>query len=96
MLTKILLILLVGMISGLAVDTSAVAIEADPPAPVNPKLNAKAETLIKSAMKVVQEDEGEVSMTSPGHSYAPKTQILFFRRRGTRIEMIATGIFNRE
>ena len=96
MLTKILLILLIGILSHHDFNLSAHAAEADTADPVNPKLSAKAESLIKSAMKVVQEDEGEVSMTSPGHSYAPKTQILFFRRRGTRIEMIATGIFNRE
>jgi hypothetical protein len=70
--------------------------ESAPAANISSALAAKAQELIKSAMKVIQEDEGLVSMQSPGHSFAPKTQMLFFRKRGSRIEMIATGVFNSE
>jgi hypothetical protein len=63
---------------------------------VNSKLLEKAEALIKSASKVIQNDEGVITLTSPGHSYASKTQMLFFRKHGNRIEMIGTGIFIKE
>ncbi len=90
---KPVLLLLVGQ---LCLPTASIAEEVEARDSINPKLTAKAEALIKSALKVKQEDEGVVSTTHPGHSYAPKTQILFFRRRGTRIEMIATGVFTNE
>jgi len=59
-------------------------------------LEAKVKSLIKSAMKVIVEEEGVVSLAHPGHSYAKKTQFLFFRQHKSRIEMIATGVFNSE
>jgi hypothetical protein len=75
---------------------NSIADDKNPPDAVNPIMNAKAEALIKSAMKVLKEDEGVISMSSPGHSFEAKTQILFFRKRGSRIEMIGTGLFNSE
>jgi hypothetical protein len=63
-----------------------------PPAP----LGAKAEAVIRSAMRVLSESEGTVTLSFPGHSFAPKTPILFFRKRNTRIEPIASATFVRE
>ncbi len=61
-------------------------------APVNNFLMPKMEEIIRSSMKVIKEDEGVVSMTPPGnHSFAQGTQMLFFRKKGSRLEMIATG-----
>jgi hypothetical protein len=60
--------------------------------PVNAFLMPKMEEIMKSSMKVIKEDEGVVSMTPPGnHSFAQGTQMLFFRKKGSRLEMIATG-----
>lgn len=58
----------------------------------NPFLTPKLEEIIKTAMKVIREDEGVVYLTLPGnHSLAEKTPILFFRKKASRLEMIATG-----
>lgn len=58
----------------------------------NSFLLPKLEEIIKTAMRVIREDEGEVSLTLPGgHSFAENTQILFFRRKGHRLDVIATG-----
>jgi hypothetical protein len=60
--------------------------------PSNSFLMPKLEEIIKTAMRVVREDEGVVSLTLPGmHSYAAGTPILFFRKKSSRLEMIATG-----
>ena len=77
-------------------NTSSLAEEVDGKPVMNTKLLAKAEALIKSASKVIKNEEGVITLTSPGHSYASKTQMLFFRKHGNRIEMIGTGIFVKE
>ncbi len=64
----------------------------EPPPQKNSFLAPKVQALVKSAMRVVKEVEGQVTLASPsGTSFANKTQILFFRKRGPRVEMIATG-----
>lgn len=69
----------------------AVAADLQPPAS-SPILAPKLQEVMKSAMKVVREDEGVVTLTlSGGHSFVNDTTILFFRRKGQRIEVIATG-----
>ena len=61
-------------------------------APVNPFLVPKLEEIVKTAMRVIREDEGVVYMTLHGsHSFAAETPILFFRKKGSRLEVIATG-----
>jgi len=68
---------------------------AAPPASAS-KLDAKAEALVRSSLRVLNESDGIVTLTSPGHSFAPKTPFLFFRKRNTRIEPIASATFLRE
>ncbi len=60
--------------------------------PLNPFLTPKLEEIVKTAMRVIREDEGVVSLSLPGaHSFADKTAILFFRKKGHRLDIIATG-----
>jgi hypothetical protein len=55
------------------------------------------ERILKTAMKVVSEAEGIVKVELPGnHSLANGTQILFFRKKGIRLDMIATGLVKGE
>ncbi|MBU6155104.1 MAG: hypothetical protein KGP28_12445 [Bdellovibrionales bacterium] len=52
----------------------------------------KLEELTRRSMKVIQENEGVVSVLLPDEtSFAEGTQILFFRKKGIRVEVIATG-----
>ncbi len=61
-------------------------------APENTFLLSKVQEILKSAMRVLKEDEGVVAITSgKDHSLAPDTPILFFRKKGSRLEMIARG-----
>jgi len=63
----------------------------------NSLLAPKMERILKSAMRVVSESEGIVKVSLPGdQSLANKTQILFFRKRGVRLDMIATGLVRGE
>ena len=65
---------------------------AEEPTPEPTDINAKAALIIKSSMKVIREEEGVVSLALPGHqSLANKTLILFFRKKGSRMEVIANG-----
>ena len=59
---------------------------------VNEYLMPKMEEIIKNSMKVIQEDEGVVSVTlMNGHSLVKDTTVLFFRKKHSRLEMIANG-----
>ncbi len=85
------------------IDTSfASAEEASPsPTPQTPVaesfLGPKMERILKTAMKVVSENDGVVKVELPGnHSLANGTQILFFRKKGIRLDMIATGLVKGE
>jgi hypothetical protein len=62
--------------------------------PPNPLLAQRATDIVKKSMRVIKEDEGVInlSLTANGQSLAPKTQILFFRRKGSRMEVIADGV----
>jgi hypothetical protein len=61
-------------------------------APLNPFLVPKLEEIIKTAMRVIREEEGVVYVTLSGnHSFVAETPILFFRKKGSRLEVIATG-----
>jgi hypothetical protein len=52
----------------------------------------KLDELTRRSMKVIQETEGVVSVLLPDQtSFAEGTQILFFRKKGIRVEVIATG-----
>jgi hypothetical protein len=63
-----------------------------PPATGNNFLLSKVEEILKTAMRVIREDEGVVSVSSQReHSLAADTPILFFRKKGSRLEMIARG-----
>ncbi len=61
----------------------------------NPKsafLIPKLEELTRRSMKVVEEKDGVVSVRLPDQtSFVEGTQILFFRKKGIRVEVIATG-----
>jgi hypothetical protein len=59
---------------------------------VNQKLVAKVEEVEKSALRIRSEEEGLAYLGIQGHSYVPKSQFVFFRRRGTRLQMIAMGV----
>ena len=62
------------------------------PATSDSFLTPKLERILKESMKVVEEKEGVVSAQLPGNrSLANQTPILFFRKKGIRLEMIATG-----
>ncbi|NDG84048.1 MAG: hypothetical protein EBX52_03300 [Proteobacteria bacterium] len=55
------------------------------------------EKILKSALRVVSESEGIVKVALPGdRSLANKTQVLFFRKKGIRLDMIATGLVRGE
>jgi hypothetical protein len=69
---------------------------AQTPAMAPSALDSKAQAVIRSALRVIREADGEVTLSSPGHSFAPKTPFLFFRKRNTRIEPIANAVFVRE
>jgi len=60
---------------------------------VNPIFSERAEQITKRAMHVLKEEEGVVSLTMlPGaKSLANKTKIVFFRRKLSRVEVIANG-----
>ena len=78
-------------------QTETAAEEKDAPPPkenilVNAKLSGKMDELMKRTLQVAHEDEGIAFLIIKGQSYAEKTQILFFRKRGTRLQTIATGL----
>lgn len=64
--------------------------------PVNQKLVAKVAEVEKSALHIADEDEGLVFLKLRGQSFVPKSQFVFFRRRGTRLQMIAMGVVEGE
>ena len=68
------------------------------PVTANPILSQKAEEIVKRSMSVIQEDEGVVSLSllKNGQALANKTQILFIRRKGSRMEVIANGVVTGE
>jgi hypothetical protein len=70
----------------------------EPPAPANAVLSERAEQITKRAMRVMKEEDGEVSLTllPNGGSLANKTQIVFFRRKRDRVEVIANGVVTGE
>ncbi len=58
----------------------------------NAFLLSKVEEILKTAMRVIREEEGVVSVSSSReHSLAVDTPMLFFRKKGSRLEMIARG-----
>jgi hypothetical protein len=66
--------------------------ESGAPNPKSAFLIPKLEELTRRSMKVVEEKDGVVSVSLPGKtSFAEGTQILFFRKKGIRVEVIATG-----
>lgn len=74
-------------------------IEATTPTPSptpgpNTLLSDRAEKITKRAMRVIKEDEGAVVLTllPNGQALVNKTQIVFFRRKRARMEVIANGI----
>ncbi len=77
---------------GWSLLTQAPAWAEDPvPAPTS-FLTPKMDDIVRTSMKVIEEREGIVSVALPGQrSLANQTQILFFRRKNIRLEMIATG-----
>ena len=85
------------------IDSTLALAEEAPPTPSPPPpaaetfLGPKMERILRSAMKVVSESDGVVRVELPGnHSLANGTQILFFRKKGIRLDMIATGLVKGE
>ncbi|MBS1959192.1 MAG: hypothetical protein JST80_06975 [Bdellovibrionales bacterium] len=67
------------------------------PVLVNSRLTAKVEEVERTALHVKSEDEGLAYLNLiDNHSYATKSQFIFFRRRGTRLQMIAAGLVEGE
>jgi hypothetical protein len=90
------LVLFGGLATGLGSSLMARAAEVEPSPSPKPQgvsfLAPKLQELMKSAMRVVREEEGVVSLTLPGaHSFVDGAPVMFFRKKGQRIEVIATG-----
>lgn len=63
---------------------------------VNQKLTEKVEQVVKTALIIESEDDGKVYLPLRDKSFAVNTQFVFFRRRGTRLSMIAQGMVEGE
>jgi hypothetical protein len=74
-----------------AEDAQSVAGESQSKALTNSRLNTKMQEVVKNAMSISREAEGIAYLPIKGQSFATGTQILFLRRKGTRIETVATG-----
>ncbi|MBC7397036.1 MAG: hypothetical protein H7333_06300 [Bdellovibrionales bacterium] len=55
-------------------------------------LSQRALEITKTSMQVLKEEEGVVNLTLyANHSLVNKAQVVFFRRKGARVEVIASG-----
>ena len=57
----------------------------------NSKLDSKMQTVMKTTLQINRESDGIAFLVIKGQSYTAGTQILFFRKRGSRLQTIATG-----
>lgn len=100
MFIKQKLLIFVLTVAGLGWGCLAMAQDPIPSATPQPNsiLSERADEVVKRAMLVMKEEDGVITLSLPpaGHSFVNKTQILFFRRRRTRMEVISRGVVTGE